>query len=124
MYTFTKKLYPLLTEFEKGKATLEKVISFWKGETSRKNKRKSKNGLKKENKYDSTADIWINFEVPEQIISVKVIDFPCWPAYICIPKDAGLLSTLSKIDRKLVLCVGKRHVRIIYDPDEINRYQI
>lgn len=119
MYTFTKKAYPLLTEFEKGKATLEKAISFWKGETSRKRKGKSKNGLKKDNKYDSTADIWVNFEVTEQIISAKVEDLPWWPAHICIPKDACLSSTLSKIDRKLVLFVGERHVRIIYGPDEI-----
>ena len=34
MYTFTKKADPLLTEFKKGKSTLEKAISFWKRETS------------------------------------------------------------------------------------------
>ena len=76
MYSFTKNAYPLLTEFKKGNATLEKAISFWKGETSQKRKGKSKNSLKKDNKYDSTADIWANFEVTEQIISAKVKDLP------------------------------------------------
>ena len=80
--------------------------------------------MKKDNKYNSTTDIWVNFEITGQIISAKVKDFPWRPAHICIPKDAGLSSTFSKIDWKLVLFVGEQHVRIIYDPDEINRYQI
>ena len=57
MYTFTKKAYPLLTEFEKGKTTLEKANLFWKEEKSWKRKGKSKDGLKKDNKYNSTTDI-------------------------------------------------------------------
>jgi len=77
--------------------------------------------LKKDNKYDSITDIWVNFEVTGKIISAKLKDFPWWPAHICIPKDAGLSSTFSKIDRKLVLFVGKQNVRIIYGPDKIKR---
>ena len=57
MYTFTKKAYPLLAEFEKGKTTLEKANLFWKEEKSWKRKGKSKDGLKKDNKYNSTTDI-------------------------------------------------------------------
>ena len=57
MYIFTKMEYPLLTEFEKGKTTLEKANLFWKEEKSWKRKGKSKDGLKKDNKYNSTTDI-------------------------------------------------------------------
>mmetsp|Transcript_21852 Transcript_21852/g.30686 ORF Transcript_21852/g.30686 Transcript_21852/m.30686 type:complete len:1406 (+) Transcript_21852:73-4290(+) len=118
--TLYTKAEPILTRLKRDKEMLTLAIQYWKTKSERRTRTKIS---KSKGKFNSKVEIWTDFSKTNEIVMVKVEGNPWWPGRICIPKDPGISSSLSSLDRVLVSFIGDQFLHVVRDPEEVKKFE-
>lgn len=114
---FVFKASEMLVEMEHAEKNLAEAIKYWDGPGS--NKRGSS---KKSAKFNSSSEVWTEYELTQKFVWAKVEGYPWWPARVCKAKDKAIAKSLTAIGRELISFVGMEDISCVSTEDEMKPY--